>query len=80
MSLRQHLYELKVKTEGVLLKEVKTSNEIFFAFADIDSYVILNGDSAIKLNNGDFVFVKCDSTQLSALVKKISKKRKENVG
>lgn len=80
MSLRQHLYELKIKTEGVLLKEVKTSNEIFFAFADIDSYVILNGDSAIKLNNGDFVFVKCDSTQLSALVKKISKKRKENVG
>lgn len=79
MSLRQHLYELKIKTEGVLLKEVKTSNEIFFAFADIDSYIILNGESAIKLNNGDFVFVKCDSTQLSALVKKISKKRKENV-
>lgn len=80
MSLRQYLYELKTKTEGVLLKEVKTSNEIFFAFADIDSYVILNGESAIKLNNGDFVFVKCDSTQLSALIKKISKKRNENVG
>lgn len=74
MSLRQHLYELKIETEGVLLKEVKTSNEIFFAFADIDSYVILNGESAIKLNNGDFVFVKCDNTQLSALIKKISKK------
>lgn len=77
MSLGQHLYQIKIEAESITLKEVKTSNTAFLSFAEIDSHIFLNGKPAIKLNNGEIVFVECDNTQLSALIKKISKKKKE---